>query len=423
MLSPANHPLEQKRLEALREYEVLDTEAEQCFDDYTQLAARLLNLPMAVISLVDEKRQWFKSTVGLDAKETPREISFCGHAILETEPVFIVEDASQDERFKDNPLVIGGPQIRFYAGAQLVTPEHFPVGTLCVIDSKPRKLSPTEQETLAVLARQLMAQLELRKANRILRENEKTILKQQAHLIDSQKMTALGRMAAGIAHEINNPLSIIRGRSEILLMAAESANPIEPKRIADSAEMIIKTVDRIGKIVKGMKGLTRSSSVDPFKETSVSEIMVDTLEFCKERCTSRGINISVDASEIPILLECRPEQIVQVLLNLIGNASDEIEGTPNSWIKIESCVTNDGVDLMVTDSGTGLTEAVRTQMFEPFFTTKEIGKGVGLGLFISTSIVESHGGTLSVDPKSKNTRFIIHLPKHQNLGQQNLSAS
>ncbi|HEV2762689.1 MAG TPA: GAF domain-containing protein [Pyrinomonadaceae bacterium] len=159
---------EAARLEALRQYNVLDTEAEQSFDDLTFLASQICGTPIALITLVDEDRQWFKSVVGFPARETSRDVSFCAHAILQAGPTF-VRDALDDERFADNPLVTSAPHIRFYAGTPLVTPEGFPLGTLCVIDCVPRDLKPTQIEALRALGRQVMAQLELRREVAFLR--------------------------------------------------------------------------------------------------------------------------------------------------------------------------------------------------------------------------------------------------------------
>ena len=154
-------PDEAQRLESLREYAVLDTPAEACFDDLTELAARICEAPIALISLIDENRQWFKSRVGLDTAETSRDIAFCAHAIQQKE-LFVVPDATLDVRFADNPLVMGEPGIRFYAGAPLLTSDGRALGTLCVIDREPRKMTAEHQQALRVLSRHVMAQLELR---------------------------------------------------------------------------------------------------------------------------------------------------------------------------------------------------------------------------------------------------------------------
>jgi len=153
---------EKARLAALRSYRILDTDAEAAFDDLTLLASRICQTPIALITLIDEKRQWFKSRVGTTLRETSREIAFCDHAIRQRE-MFVIPDALADARFRDNPAVVLEPRIRFYTGAPLINPEGQALGTLCVLDKKPRTLNPDQLEALDVLRRQVMAQLELRR--------------------------------------------------------------------------------------------------------------------------------------------------------------------------------------------------------------------------------------------------------------------
>src|SRR5437899_115321 len=156
---------EVKRLKVLWQYDVLDTVPEEVFDDLTELAARICEAPIALITLVDENRQWFKSKVGVSINETSRDISFCSHAIGQSD-LFIVPDATLDKRFAKNPLVTSDPKIRFYAGAPLITPDGHTLGTLCVIDKVPRELRPDQKQALRVLARHVMTQLELRRHSR-----------------------------------------------------------------------------------------------------------------------------------------------------------------------------------------------------------------------------------------------------------------
>jgi GAF domain-containing protein len=163
---PAN---EEARLVALDKYAILDTDPEQSFDDLTLLASFVCKTPIALISLIDEDRQWFKSRVGLEAAETSRDIAFCSTAILQPD-VFVVPDALADDRFRDNPLVVSDPHIRFYAGAPLINEDGYALGTLCVVDRAPRELAPDETEGLKALSRLVLAQLEFRRNLILLKE-------------------------------------------------------------------------------------------------------------------------------------------------------------------------------------------------------------------------------------------------------------
>jgi GAF domain-containing protein len=170
MSAPITHD-EKKRLKVLWQYEVLDTVPEELFDDLTELAARICEAPIALISLVDNERQWFKSKVGISVSETSRDVSFCAHAIQQSD-LFIVPDATKDARFANNPLVISDPKIRFYAGAPLITPDGYALGTLCVIDKAPRQLRLEQKQALVILARHVVSQLELRRRSRELARNQ-----------------------------------------------------------------------------------------------------------------------------------------------------------------------------------------------------------------------------------------------------------
>lgn len=195
---------EKKRLKVLWQYEVLDTVPEEVFDDLTELAARICEAPIALISLVDEKRQWFKSKVGTTVNETSRDISFCAHAIQQS-GLFIVPDATQDERFVNNPLVRSDPKIRFYAGAPLTTPDGYALGTLCVIDKVPRDLRPDQKQALVILARHVVSQLELRRRSRELTDARKDSKKAKSEIDQLRSELAKARRQLAQYQTVRRP--------------------------------------------------------------------------------------------------------------------------------------------------------------------------------------------------------------------------
>jgi len=191
---------ELSRVAALEKYAILDTDPELVFDDLTLLASFVCKTPIALISLIDEERQWFKSRVGLSVSETTRDVAFCSSAILQTE-IFVVPDAMEDERFRNNPLVVSEPHIRFYAGAPLITEDGYALGTLCVIDQKPRELAPDEKEALKALSRLVLSQLEFRRNLMLLKEalNDRT-RDEHERQAECQKLQSTLMRVLGLQH-------------------------------------------------------------------------------------------------------------------------------------------------------------------------------------------------------------------------------
>jgi two-component system NtrC family sensor kinase len=248
------------------------------------------------------------------------------------------------------------------------------------------------------------------KLEALVEERNKELDFQRAKAYNASKMATLGEMAGGIAHEINNPLSIISVSAEAMRRSLKSKG-INDKDLDTYVDKIEQTVFRISKIVKGMKSFSREAHLDPLKPHKLQEIMENTLSLCQERIKSAQLELICD--EIPdIAIYCRDGQIIQTLLNLINNSIDALENLSEKWIRIEFKLIQNHILISVIDSGIGLPNEIKDKIMNPFFTTKEVGKGTGLGLFISWSLIESNGGKLYLDPQNKNTCFVIDLPIH-----------
>jgi signal transduction histidine kinase len=229
-----------------------------------------------------------------------------------------------------------------------------------------------------------------------------------AKSMHSAKMSSLGEMASGISHEINNPLTIIKGKAGTIRKILSNENPDLLKAQAELLK-IEQTVNRISKIIKGLKSFSRNGTNDPKEPALLVNMIEDTLELCRERFHFREIELRI-GNIADVLIESRPEQISQIILNLLGNSLDAIADLPKRWISIDSRTVDNMVQIIVTDSGNGIDEQIALKMMQPFFTTKDIGKGTGLGLSISMGIARDHKGKLSYDNTSSNTRFVLELP-------------
>ncbi len=232
---------------------------------------------------------------------------------------------------------------------------------------------------------------------------------ERGKLLAASKMATLGEMAAGIAHEINNPLAIIQGKAWLLKKQVDE-NQIDPITFSAGLHAIHETTARISKIIHGLKTFARHADKDLFLETTISSIIDDSLELCREKFKNHKIPIRLSGKR-PYVLQCRGVQISQVFLNILSNAFDAIQGTIDPWVEIQITELESGIEVSFTDSGKGIPQALQEKIFQPFFTTKEIGKGTGLGLSITKGIVESHGGEFFYDKSCINTKFVMRLPK------------
>jgi PAS domain S-box-containing protein len=235
--------------------------------------------------------------------------------------------------------------------------------------------------------------------------------------IASARLSALGMMASGVAHEINNPLSIIHAMaSDLGEMVAEQGSA-SPQVIARNSRVISETAERIAKIVKSLRQISREGASDPLRPTPLAKIVADTLEICRAKFRAHGVELILPQAIPELSVPCREVQIAQALLNLLQNALDAVlEGDGEHWVRLEIEPRHDSVALSVIDSGPGIPLEIRTRVMEPFFTTKPVGKGTGLGLSLSKTIAEDHGGSLEHGEDHGHTRFSMILPLARGAG-------
>jgi signal transduction histidine kinase len=254
------------------------------------------------------------------------------------------------------------------------------------------------------------------------KDAEAQIESQRVKLQTSAKLAALGEMAGGVAHEINNPIFVISSRVQLMLLMLQKDS--ENERIwRPHFNAILETCDRIVKIIRGLKVVSRSAENEAFEKASICAVLEQTLDLCASRLARAGAKLELGTMPKDCDADVRSVQLSQVFLNLLNNAFDAIEGTDSPWIRIEIQSEPGEFVISITDSGKGIPEEIRSRVMDPFFTTKAPGKGTGLGLSISLGIMRAHHGDLYLDESCPNTRFVLRLPKTQKFSPQQIPGS
>ncbi len=395
---------EVQRLEALRRYQILDSGSEPEFDDLAMLASYICGTPIALVSLVDSDRQWFKARVGLDASETPREVAFCAHAIL-SDDTFVVEDALADNRFADNPLVTSDPRIRFYAGAKLTTSDGYALGSLCVIDRIPHKLTSAQRNALQALSRQVVAQMEYRR--NVLEMAEIIADRKQTEELKAMKQAAeaasraKSEFLANISHELLTPLNGIIGMTALVLdseLTSEQRENLDVvKSSADSLLLLVSDMLDFSEIEAGKPGPEAA-------EYCLRDALNDVVKVRAPQAREKGLRLVCHTrSDVPDLVIGDPERLRQIIGHLISNA---IKFTERGEIVIElgtEMHLRDGILLhcSVADTGIGIPPEKQQSIFDVFAqgdgSLTRVHGGVGLGLTISSRLVDKMGGRIWVD--------------------------
>ncbi len=250
----------------------------------------------------------------------------------------------------------------------------------------------------------------LRRTIADLRRSQRMIEEQQTLLVASSRLSAIGELAGSIAHEINNPLGIVKGYSEQLLKLIKR-EPLDLDRMSYAGQKISDTIDRMSQIILSLRRLSYEADGEPMEHIDLVQVVDDTLAICRQSIQQLGIELIFERPLGPMHTLGRPLQIGQVLLNLIQNARDAVEVLDKKWIRIAINRRDAGLELVVEDSGHGLKPDVLARIGQPFFTTKPFGKGTGLGISISKKIMAAHGGSIDVDAQHPHTRFVVVMPQ------------
>lgn len=416
----AGKPLnEQERLKALKSYEILDTVSEDEYDSIVKLASHICNTPIALISLVDEDRQWFKAKVGLDASETHRDLAFCAHAILNPSEPLIVEDATQDSRFKDNPLVLESPSIRFYAGYPLNDEQNNSLGTLCVIDKKPHKITATQHEALTILSHYVVSLMQLRRH----RDSLQKMVDEQVHTIvealaKAEKASKLkSEFLSNISHELRTPLHGIKNLTRLCEESIESNNIHEA---LDYLHDIDVSGDRMVHLVGNLLDLSKleaGSTKFDFSNFEVIHLIKTCIAEMKKKSERKNISIRFhESSSDAMSVVADYAQLKQVMLNLLSNA---IKFSPEGGkVEITYGVKNNQFSLSISDNGCGIPEEEKVNIFDDFIQgshTKTGAGGTGLGLAICRQIIAGHNGKIWAENKSDASGAVFSFTIPSNL--------
>lgn len=389
---------EAARLRELESYHVLDTVASTGFDRITNLLSRQLNVPIALVSLVDFQRQWFKSCHGIDARETPRDMAFCSHAIHLDAPL-IVPDATKDDRFCGNPLVTGAPFVRFYAGTPLIAPSRHRLGTLCAIDTVSRDgLSEEEVFLLRALADMVVDELLLHRANTQLEE----------------QLQARSNFVAVLGHEVRTPMNGIIGMASLL---AEVGLPEKEHRYVD---LIQKSADSMMELLNDLLDLSKLEAGKMHFESErldIVQLIKDVMSLVSQAAQNKNIKLTFDYPETLSAFALGDEmRIRQVVLNLLSNAIKFTnEGSVAVRLSGEMLENEMHYRIEVQDSGIGISTEDQQRIFRSFeqsnMSATRQHEGTGLGLAICRQLCELMGGEITLQSElGQGSRFNVLLP-------------
>jgi signal transduction histidine kinase len=383
---PAN---EAERLADLYAYEILDTDPEEGFDDIARLASLLFVAPIALVNLIDAERMWTKAAVGVPSGESvARADAFCPHTIVAPEGTMVVEDTLGDDRFARYPFVLGDESVRFYAGSSIQSSGGNPIGTVCVLDTRPRTISTEELEALRRLGRLATTQLELR---RLLMQERRLV--QDLRVVDRAK----AEFTSVVAHDFRSPLTSIRGYADLL---REDAVP---------AEMALGSIERgADQLLRLVDDLTGTATELDRAPLDLAELVRAAVDCAQPSAQDGAVEVQLEAAPAPILGDAH--RLALALDNLVGNA---VKYAPGGKVRVTVERDDPVVALEVADTGVGIPEGEVPRLFDRFFraSTSSMFAGTGVGLSVVKAVIEAHGGSIAVTSRpGAGSVFRVELP-------------
>jgi signal transduction histidine kinase len=386
---------EVERVAAVRALRLLDTPPEDRFDRITRLAQHLFDVPIAQVALVDADRRWVKSSVGAAPRTFPRATSFCSFAI-DSGQYLEVPDATVDPRFAGSPAVLGPARIRFYAGHPIAAPSGHLVGTLCVLDRVPRRLTERQREQLGELAAWVQLECSVEQANQWEQETER----------------ARRDFVSVVSHELRTPLTSIHGSLELIASGRFGALPPQVARLVSIAARNTDRLVRLSQDVVDLHQMRRGQLHLRLAEISLPEVVEQAIDAVKDVAERAGIPVAVACSDLP-KVRGDADRLVQVVTNLLVNAVRV--SPPGEEVTVMCGVDGLRARIEVRDRGPGVPQGQLDEIFEPFVQFDVPGQrrtgGAGLGLAIARGIVEAHGGRIGAKPAAGGgSAFEVSLP-------------
>lgn len=398
MIKPDFPQNEIERLSVVNKYKLLDTLPESDFDNITSLVATICDVPISLITLLDTDRNFLKSHHGLDIQESPRDISFCGHAILQNEDIFVIEDSRKDNRFIGNPLIDQFKAI-FYAGVPLRNNDGLALGTLCVYDHKPKQLTEVQKKALIILGKQVMNLFDLRLNNRLLDESKKELLKRNAEL---------SKFASHVSHDLKSPLANIISLTTFLkeeegnVFTEESVEYIN--FIEESADSLKNYIDGILIHYKSNELLNEDKQTIALNDLFEEVKRIHLLDDAHFKSNTRDKNVFINKAAV-----------TQILINLVDNAL-KYNSSKHPEITLNYSENKNFHIFSVTDNGIGIAQEQQNEVFKLFNNNNQTdvkgNKGTGIGLFTVKNLVKKLNGDIVLKSEiGKGSTFTFTISK------------